>query len=628
MTADRHGHTARRALASVCCVLVAYFGALLHAGASDAILVVDGSRSMWGQISGRAKISMVHQAFKRALEADRDTAPAFGVLAFGTTAPSRCTDISVLHKPGTANAESALAAIEKLRPWGLAPIEGALLKAARSVLQSSSRQRIILIADGTENCGGDPCTVARALKTRYAKILVDVIALGVAEEDEPALSCISEATGGQFFRASNQKTLNEAAAQVIDRLEVPEEQTVVAEAAEDADDEQSVPEPLSPASEFLANPPLPREHPNALSRKMATLKPRSKPTPQVPPITMPAEEELLIAEREENTPPTAPMAVSEAPAKAEREPEADTITTGSVPEAVATRNESEPDNAAPTDDVPPAQDKPAEVAKTEPTAEPDAVPQEQGVRLRAKLTAQMRHIGKPLEWSVYRVGSGDESLWPQVAAVRSPQPTVELDPGRYLVRARYGHVSVSRVVVVGKGKLSDETFVLNAGGLKILSHLVFVDTPEGTATTHFVYTGATDENGMRKLVAKSKKQGQILRLNAGRYRVISRLGNANAVVSADVEVSPGVLTAVEVNHKAGVLNLTIEPGQGASATAGTNAVVFDEEGKLVLRTRGETATAILAPGTYTVSAEQDGTKATGTFEIHIGETKLVNLKPK
>ena len=254
--------------------------------------------------------------------------------------------------------------------------------------------------------------------------------------------------------------------------------------------------------------------------------------------------------------------------------------------------------------------------------------EKQGLRLRAKLTATMRAIGKPVEWTVYRVENMEEALWKQVAAIRAAEPVFKLEPGTYLVRARYGFVTASKMMSVSGGKLTDATFVLNAGGIRILSHLVFVDTPHGMRATHFIYTGEADENGMRTLIAKSETQGEIIRLNAGKYRVISRLGDANSVVSTDVEVSPGVLTAVEVNHKAGVLTLKIHGGDGDTPADKTDLVVFDENGALVTRARGGKTTTILAPGRYTVSAEQAGRKVTTDFDIRIGEDKALNLTLK
>ena len=287
---------------------------------------------------------------------------------------------------------------------------------------------------------------------------------------------------------------------------------------------------------------------------------------------------------------------------------------------------SVPDTSARTSPETDKQSKPSPKHKPEFDIRNQATPERQGIQLRAKLTAQMRHISRPVEWAVFKVENVEEALWKQVSAVRAAEPTIQLPPGTYLVRAYYGYVTASKMIDVVKGRQTHATFVLNAGGLRILSHLVFVDTPNGSRATHFIYTGEADENGMRTLIAKSDVQGEIVRLNAGKYRVISRLGDANSVVSTDVEVNPGVLTAVEINHKAGVLTLKVDDSEGEkSATIKPNMVVFDENGKLVARVRGDTATTILAPGRYTVSAERAGKTVTTDIDIRIGEDKALNL---
>jgi len=394
--------------------------------------------------------------------------------------------------------------------------------------------------------------------------------------------------------------------------------------------------PVPPVRTAIAAPatpsddaPLPSEPaPTVLAKAPATVQPQADPAPGIDVETnLPATPETTAHQdtaTQDSTPPLAdPLQTAAIPTTGDTAPQA-TMPEGEVqplperPAAPDTSARKSPEASTPR--------APSSGHKPEFNIRNQSTPERQGIKLRAKLTAQMRHIGRPVEWTVFKVENVEEALWKQVSAVRASEPSIELPPGTYLVRAHYGHVSASKMIDVVKGKHTDATFVLNAGGLRILSHLVFVDTPNGSRATHFIYTGAADENGMRTLIAKSDIQGEIVRLNAGKYRVISRLGDANSVVSTDVEVNPGVLTAVEINHKAGVLTLKVDdPGGTQSSTTKPNMVVFDKNGILVTRVRGDKATTILAPGRYTVSAERAGKTVTTDIDIRIGEDKAVSL---
>lgn len=718
------GQILRRAAIGVCCALISLWPSDSQAAdAEETIMVLDASRSMWGTIARTSKRMMVHDAFARAFENHETNVPRMGLVTFGNRSPSQCSDITLQFAPNAAGTQEFLSAIKGIKPWGLTPIAGALKRAAQAFSSTAKSTRIVLVADGLENCRGNPCETALKLKEQSAGLTIDVIALGVAKKDLAQLSCISTATGGTFLTASSQAELNTASSRIIEHLPMTVASASPSE-TETADTPAS--ETIKPPLALLRGPaPLPRAHPMAHLRKFAQLKPQPKPGSQAwrlltqaiePPVMSPpdaqpgqvAEAPDAMPRVETPAPSNDPPATEVAAALAEADPPA----TQAIEEVAATTQDDAPappdpapamqvaeappadplaDDPAGTDLPAPPVGNPAAVLQDEapveadplqtaaiptkgdpakqsplsegqiralperPSApdgsvrksqEPDAArtpsplhkpefnirnqstPERQGIKLRAKLTAEMRQIGRPVEWSVYKVENIDQALWKQVTAVRASEPTIKLPPGRYLVRARYGYVTASKMIDVTKGKLVDATFVLNAGGLRILSHLVFVDTPSGMAATHFIYTGDADENGMRQLIAKSDVQGDIIRLNAGKYRVISRLGDANSVVSTDVEVNPGVLTAVEINHKAGVLTLQVDDSSGQSSSTTANMVVFDANGKLVTRVRGGKTTTILAPGRYTVSVERAGKKVTKDVNIRIGEDKAVSLDPQ
>lgn len=59
---------------------------------------------------------------------------------------------------------------------------------------ASSKKKIILLTDGDESCGGDPCAFIRRLVTQRSDIIIDVIMFG-----DNNFKCLAEETGGRYY---------------------------------------------------------------------------------------------------------------------------------------------------------------------------------------------------------------------------------------------------------------------------------------------------------------------------------------------------------------------------------------------------------------------------------------------
>ena len=67
-------------------------------------------------------------------------------------------------------------------------------------LPTSYPKKIILITDGGENCGGDPCAFARALAAKRKDIIIDVV---LVSADSNALKCLCDYTKGTFYNTDD-----------------------------------------------------------------------------------------------------------------------------------------------------------------------------------------------------------------------------------------------------------------------------------------------------------------------------------------------------------------------------------------------------------------------------------------
>lgn len=64
----------------------------------------------------------------------------------------------------------------------------------------TSPKKIILITDGGENCGGDPCAFARQLVAKRQDITIDVVLVSASSS---RLSCLARETGGRLYKTND-----------------------------------------------------------------------------------------------------------------------------------------------------------------------------------------------------------------------------------------------------------------------------------------------------------------------------------------------------------------------------------------------------------------------------------------
>lgn len=176
-------------------------------------IVVDASRSMWGQIDGVAKMQIARDILHDAsasLPDDLDLA----LRAYGHTSASEennCADSGLLVPFGGSSRQALHSAIDGLKPKGQTPIAYALKQAAADFDALDSERTLVLVTDGLESCGGDPVAAARELYDRGIRIHVIGFGLGNAkDEDSASLKTIAYASGGSYFTANSADELRGA----------------------------------------------------------------------------------------------------------------------------------------------------------------------------------------------------------------------------------------------------------------------------------------------------------------------------------------------------------------------------------------------------------------------------------
>jgi hypothetical protein len=600
-----------------------------------AIIILDASRSMWTKIGGQAKVPIARTAISEAL-GDYKKSVAFGFVAFGHR--DGCGESEVIAKAGELTSETPgkLQFGAGFRPRVSKPIAGALVEAAKNGDPGATNLDILLVTDGSDSCKANVCATAKNLKQAAPNFRVHVIGLDVKDKQAlKPLRCIAEATGGKFFTATSAAEFKQSLNTVLDDVaKSAASPPPVAENATATEAAAAKPGNAAPA------PPLPAPAPSRTAAEMvspspappggnAEAKPKtpeqsatSQSAPQPPPATPPAP---ATTEATKTTPgPVAP----ETPSNADATADASTVATQNVPKQPKPPG---PDFLGPRIPgqtvmpklaaVPPAGGSAQQPAPAASSGPAPPVP----VTFKALLTEGGPKVKSGLVWRVFSFEPAPNGMHKLISTQREANPTAALPPGEYLVNAAYGLSNLTKKVKVESGRSLEETFVLNAGGLKLGAVLANGQRlPAGSV--HFdILSDEEDQFGKRRSILDNVKPGVVIRLNAGAYHIVSLYGRANATVRADVTVEPGKVTDATIKHAAAPVTFRLVQKAGGEALADTKWTILTPTGDVVKEVAGALPTNILAAGNYAVVANHNGESYTSKFAVATGEAQQIEV---
>ena len=174
------------------------------------ILVLDGSGSMWAQLpEGRSRIEVARDVLDDFLSA-RDPALPLGVVAYGHNRRGDCTDIETIAPAGQQDGSALGEQLRTLMPRGKTPLADALRRAASEIPATAEEADIVLVTDGLETCGGDPCAVAAELAAEGIPIRAHVVGFGLTEGEVRQIACIADQTGGLVLAPQSGAELSDA----------------------------------------------------------------------------------------------------------------------------------------------------------------------------------------------------------------------------------------------------------------------------------------------------------------------------------------------------------------------------------------------------------------------------------
>lgn len=190
-------------------------------GAERAVIVLDGSGSMWGQIDGKPKLQIARETLRTVL----GSVPAdmeLGLMAYGHRQKGVCTDIELIVEPGQGTGTAIADAADKMKFIGMTPLSEAVRQAAETLRHTEEKATVILITDGIETCDADPCALANELEESGIDFTAHVVGFGLSDEEGRKVACLAENTGGKFIQAKDAGSLAEALTEAVAAAPEPE----------------------------------------------------------------------------------------------------------------------------------------------------------------------------------------------------------------------------------------------------------------------------------------------------------------------------------------------------------------------------------------------------------------------
>ena len=118
--------------------------------AGDAILIMDYSNSMWGQINGVPKVEIARNIID-ANFGNWNRLTNLGLMSYGHRYKNDCADIQLISPPGELDTSIVDRFLAQAQPKGRTPLASSIEQAASYFIANGKKANIILLTDGIES---------------------------------------------------------------------------------------------------------------------------------------------------------------------------------------------------------------------------------------------------------------------------------------------------------------------------------------------------------------------------------------------------------------------------------------------------------------------------------------------
>lgn len=222
---------------------VALAGAALLPGTSGALaqsggephtvnveIILDSSGSMRQTIGGESRMQIAKRVLKQVVAAipDREGINVgfriYGHLGDNTEAgrAESCRSSELVVPIEGVDRIALNDAIDLARPTGWTPLAYSLGRAGQDLpfADPGVKNAIVLLTDGLETCGGDPCAVSGALNSSSMAITTHVVGFALTDREQSTVACIADEGGGLLLGAQSADELTGALFTILEDVGV------------------------------------------------------------------------------------------------------------------------------------------------------------------------------------------------------------------------------------------------------------------------------------------------------------------------------------------------------------------------------------------------------------------------
>lgn len=204
-------HVKRPAKQKLLCLMATLACFILSTGKAQVtnriLFIFDDSYSMYAPWNSNIKIEVAKKVMGEFLDSLKGTPNLeLALRCYGHTTffrPERnCKDskLEISFAPANANAPKIKQRIQRLEPLGTTPIAYSLGESVNDFPPCGNcRNIVILITDGIEECGGNPCQVSLEMQKKGIFLRPFVIGVGLDVKFADAFACM-----GKFYDVSNE----------------------------------------------------------------------------------------------------------------------------------------------------------------------------------------------------------------------------------------------------------------------------------------------------------------------------------------------------------------------------------------------------------------------------------------
>jgi Ca-activated chloride channel family protein len=189
------------------------------------LFVFDASKSMIAKHENTTRMDGAKNLFFKFIDSlGRDKSYQFALRMYGHTVkypPGDCKDSKLIVPFGISNLETIKQKVLEAKPTGITPIEHSLTESASDFKDNKTNNIVILITDGIEECGGDPCKARQKLMEKGIIFKPFIIGIGLTPEQIKTFECVGtfydyddKSVFSNIANIIQQQKLNKTTAQV------------------------------------------------------------------------------------------------------------------------------------------------------------------------------------------------------------------------------------------------------------------------------------------------------------------------------------------------------------------------------------------------------------------------------